>query len=275
MGSSWLMRTQCSCATVSSSSSAAGSRPRPGTERRSSTAPAAPCCPGLIDAHTHLLSVEDLEQAVVFGVTTELDMFCPPVVLDPLTRAAAAARDDVADVRSAGVGATVPEGHPTQLTRWGYPEFPTLDDPAAAEEFVAARKAEGSDYLKILIEDGSCFGVTQPAVSPELVAALVTAARTYRLRTVAHISRARDAEMALSAGVDGLAQLTWAPVLRLSVNRARRSRSAPPGVLSPRVCWLLDPTSGACLSPPRSVAVAAALQARRAPRARRRSRRGG
>ncbi len=31
--------------------------------------------PGLIDAHTHTFGVSGLQQALIFGVTTELDMF--------------------------------------------------------------------------------------------------------------------------------------------------------------------------------------------------------
>jgi dihydroorotase-like cyclic amidohydrolase len=34
--------------------------------------------PGLIDAHTHTFTPEHLRAAVVFGVTTELDMFTSP-----------------------------------------------------------------------------------------------------------------------------------------------------------------------------------------------------
>jgi len=34
--------------------------------------------PGLIDAHVHVHSRESLEQAMVFGVTTELDMMMQP-----------------------------------------------------------------------------------------------------------------------------------------------------------------------------------------------------
>ena len=46
------------------------SRPAP----RSSTA-AATLLPGLIDCHVHAGDVRALGQALVFGVTTELDMF--------------------------------------------------------------------------------------------------------------------------------------------------------------------------------------------------------
>jgi hypothetical protein len=66
--------------------------------------------PGLIDAHTHAFD-GDLAQALRFGVTTELDMFCLPANLQR-QRQLAAERDDVADIRSAGTLATAPSGTP-------------------------------------------------------------------------------------------------------------------------------------------------------------------
>ncbi|XVQ87137.1 hypothetical protein ACQP2K_06890 [Microbispora siamensis] len=69
--------------------------------------------PGLIDAHTHV-SDGMLAQALAFGVTTELDMFCLPSNL-ARQRRLAAERDDVADLRSAGVLAIAPNGHPSQI----------------------------------------------------------------------------------------------------------------------------------------------------------------
>jgi N-acyl-D-aspartate/D-glutamate deacylase len=67
--------------------------------------------PGLIDAHTHVVD-GDLAQALTFGVTTELDMFCLPSNL-ARQRLLAGERDDVADLRSSGVLATAPGGHPS------------------------------------------------------------------------------------------------------------------------------------------------------------------
>lgn len=164
--------------------------------------------PGLIDAHTHTLQVAELEQALAFGVTTELDMFCVPDLLGPL-RDAAAARDDVADIRSAGIGATVPGGHPTQLVDLGvYPPFPTVTDADAAAGFVADRIDEGSDYLKILIEDGSTMGWGgQPRLDTDTAAALTAYSHARRMRALAHISTQGDAQRAVAAGVDGLTHL--------------------------------------------------------------------
>ncbi|WP_419993926.1 amidohydrolase family protein [Streptomyces boninensis] len=159
--------------------------------------------PGLIDAHTH---VDDgnLAQALRYGVTTELDMFCLPENLAG-QRKLAAERDDVADLRSAGVLATAPGGHPSQLVPGV--EFDTVAHAGEAERFVADRVAEGSDYLKIVIDGGVQAGKPLPRLSPETVVALVRAGKAAGLRTIAHAITLRDIESALDAGVDGLAHV--------------------------------------------------------------------
>lgn len=161
--------------------------------------------PGLIDAHTHAFE-GSLKQALTFGVTTELDMFSMRANAERLRRTAAES-DDVADIRSAGVGATAPDGHPIQFMGELYGPFDTVAHPGQAAAFVEARLAEGSDYLKIVIDDGSSGGGHIPHLGPDTVAALVTAAHDAGLRAVAHVATARDATIALDAGVDGLAHV--------------------------------------------------------------------
>ncbi|WP_258055595.1 amidohydrolase family protein [Streptomyces sp. Ru62] len=174
--------------------------------------------PGLIDAHTHVFD-GSLAEALRYGVTTEIDMFCLP---RPLARhrRLAAVRDDVTDLRSAGTIATAPGGHPTQLIAaltgtvldpGDVTEIDTVTDPAQAPAFVEARIAEGSDFLKIVIDDGTVQGTDLPAVTPEAAAALTAAAHDAGLRVVAHAITASEVAIALDAGVDGLAHV-WADV---------------------------------------------------------------
>ncbi|MBE3014399.1 amidohydrolase family protein [Microbispora sp. NEAU-D428] len=171
--------------------------------------------PGLIDAHTHV-SDGMLAQALAFGVTTELDMFCLPSNL-ARQRRLAAERDDVADLRSAGVLATAPNGHPSQIMAAeaaavahlgdAVGPFDTIADAGQAKAFVEARLAEGIDYLKIVVDDGSAAGLDLPVLGPDVVAALVEAGHAAGLATIAHVATVRDATVAIEAGVDGLAHV--------------------------------------------------------------------
>ena len=158
--------------------------------------------PGLIDAHVHAYGAARSE-ALRFGVTTLLDMFRAPFDFG-VTQAerAALAATDRADLYSAGFLATARGGHGTQ---YGL-EVPTITEPAQAADWVAARKAEGSDWIKIVIEPG--WGSQRlPTLDAATVAALVEAASAQGLMAVAHVSRLADAQMAVAAGVDGLVHL--------------------------------------------------------------------
>ncbi|MFG2976160.1 amidohydrolase family protein [Streptomyces sp. NPDC048331] len=232
--------------------------------------------PGLIDAHTHVFD-GSLAEALRHGVTSEIDMFCLP---RPLARhrRLAAERDDVADLRSAGLIATVPGGHPTQLIAaltgtlldpQDVPEIDFVTDPERAPEFVKARLAEGSDFLKLVIDDGTVHGTDLPVMSPAVAGALTAAARTAGLRVVAHAVTAADVVTALDAGVDGLAHV-WAdlaPRDPASERLARRVRDQGVFVVSTLAYFEAVDAQGAgaatCVPPGRYPAAGGALRALR------------
>ena len=192
--------------------------------------------PGLIDAHTHLLPGAP-GQALTFGVTTELDMFSKPELVARV-KSEAARRDDVADVRSAGIGATAPGGHPSMM----YAPFPTLTGPGEAAGFVAARIAEGSDYLKVIYESGTPESWSMPSLDLATVRALVTAAHDRELVVIAHATSVAAVADVVDAGVDVIAHV---PVDRV-LDDAVISRIAAAGVA---VCPTLATIENACGEP--------------------------
>jgi imidazolonepropionase-like amidohydrolase len=153
--------------------------------------------PGLIDTHVHL-APGALAQSLTFGVTTVLDMFSTPDVV-AAARLAAASGTDVADMRSAGVGATAPGGHPSMM----YDPFPTVDRVGGAELFVADRIADGVDYLKVFCGAGG----RGPSLSTQTVRALVDAAHAHSRIVVAHVNSTAGVDQALSSGVDVIAHI--------------------------------------------------------------------
>ena len=155
--------------------------------------------PGLIDAHTHIQMPQQLTRALVFGVTTEIDMFTTAEVAAALRKPA----NDRAELVSSGVLATAPGGHGTE---YGI-EIPTVSRPEDAPAFVDARVAEGSEFLKIVYDDGKAYGASIPTVDAPTLKALVDAAHERDLLAVVHISAQEDAMTAIEAGADGLAHL--------------------------------------------------------------------
>jgi imidazolonepropionase-like amidohydrolase len=165
--------------------------------------------PGLFDAHVHLgqYQVEPfLKDALEFGVTTELEMWGSSPTLALRKKMQASDTLNMADFHTAGIGVTVPHGHPTQMMdappgKDAPPPFATLAAGEDAQAFVDARIAEGSDYIKIIYEH------RYPTLTRQQVEAIVIAAHRCNRLVVAHISTQQEARDCIAAGVDGLVHI--------------------------------------------------------------------
>ena len=161
--------------------------------------------PGFIDAHTHAFFPRQLEQALAFGVTTELDMLCEVATARELREG----RDDPthdaqrADYYSAGAAVTVAGGHGTQF---GFPT-PTLGQTDNVASYVRDRVREGSDYIKLIYEDGSAYGTTMSTLNERQISEAADAATLLGKLAVAHVSTSDGANLAIRGGVDGLVHL--------------------------------------------------------------------
>jgi len=167
--------------------------------------------PGLIDAHVHLPlfgAAGALQQNLAFGVTTAIVLGTNQQGMSQVKQIAAADSFDVASILTAGPVATAPGGHPTQMEGGARPgSIPTLSAPGEAEAFVAARLAEGSDFIKIIYDDIASYGEPLPMLDEATVAALVKAAHARERIAIAHIGTESHARSAITAGVNGLAHL--------------------------------------------------------------------
>jgi imidazolonepropionase-like amidohydrolase len=162
--------------------------------------------PGLIDAHTHAFKGFDLP--VLFGVTTQIDMFTAVPIMQEAKRSMAAGQHaGKADLFSAGILAAAPNGHGTQ---YGVP-IPTLTRPDEAQAFVDARIAEGSDFIKIVLEAGGHGMAKMNSLDIATATALIEAAHRRGKLAVVHVSNEADARAALDAGADGLVHLFLGP----------------------------------------------------------------
>lgn len=154
--------------------------------------------PGLIDAHTHHYRFEELP--LLFGVTTQLDMF---TAVQSMQRNHARMKEgknsQYADTFSSGTLITAPGGHGTE---YGI-QIPTLTKPEDAQAFIDARIAEGSDFIKIVLEAGHGM----KSLDEPTFRAAVKAAKARGKLAVVHISTFDTAKLALDAGADGLVHL--------------------------------------------------------------------
>ena len=105
-----------------------------------------------------------------------------------------------ADLYSAGTLVTAPGGHGTE---YGFP-IPTISAPEQADAFVAARIAEGSDYIKIVYDDGSEIGLPWKTIDEPTLTAVIKAAKAHKKKAVVHVLAREFARRAIAAGADGL-----------------------------------------------------------------------
>lgn len=158
--------------------------------------------PGLIDAHVHTWG-DARRDALRFGVTTQLDMFSDHRQLAGARRERTGLDNhDQADLWSAGTLATADGGHGTQFGM----TIQTLSSPGEAAAWVAARRDEGSDFIKIVREDLHVYTDARrlPTLDAATATALVAAAHENGLRAVVHASAQEAARESLEGGADGL-----------------------------------------------------------------------
>ena len=159
--------------------------------------------PGLIDSHTHAWG-NALTTALAFGVTTELDMFSDASAAAKTRAEQRAGRAaSRADLFSAGTLVTAPGGHGTEYGM----KIPTISSPDSARAFVDARIAEGSDYIKIVYDNGGTYGMSVPTITETTMKALVAAARARNKLALVHIGDLTGARAAIDAGASGLVHL--------------------------------------------------------------------
>ena len=164
--------------------------------------------PGLIDSHVHT-NMDSLRCALKFGVTTELAM---NGTWPERKRNKVAKRYDIADVRAPGMVVVPPGGHPTQylassanlLLRYFY-SYPFVSTPDEAVKHVAKQVAEGADYIKIFIEDGTVVGFPNlPTPTDDTIRAAVAEAHRHSKMALFHVTTAAATMQAIKAGADGL-----------------------------------------------------------------------
>lgn len=108
-----------------------------------------------------------------------------------------------ADIVSAGILVTAPGGHGTE---YGMP-IPTITRPEEAQAFVDARIAEGSDFIKIVLDDGEAYGRSIPTITNATLKAVIDAAHARRKLAVVHPGSFAGAREAMEAGGDALIHL--------------------------------------------------------------------
>jgi imidazolonepropionase-like amidohydrolase len=147
--------------------------------------------PGLIDAHVHVGTREQLTQALRWGVTTMLNMGG----FDIEGFAALRELDGMPALRTSHAAA-LRQGEFAQ--RMGFPAEVLLSDLDQIDDWVAEHVRTGADYIKLIVEEPG----KQGALDAEDIHAVVAAARQRNLLTIAHATSVATTRLAIENGVD-------------------------------------------------------------------------
>ncbi len=156
--------------------------------------------PGLINAHVHAYDPDHLKEAVEAGVLTLLDMFNRRSNIDSL-RQLGDSSSHHAYYYSAGPTVTVPGGHGSQ-----FGPVPLIQTAEAVPQFIRERVAEGSDYIKLIVERGS-KETPIPTLDDDMIALAIRTAKEEEMLSVSHISSRSDAVKIASMGGDGIVHM--------------------------------------------------------------------
>jgi imidazolonepropionase-like amidohydrolase len=146
--------------------------------------------PGLIDSHTHIASVEELEAFSGYGVTTVLNMACFQYSM------CVARRDQVGitSMFTAGIPAQGPNS--SHANNFHTTPNELVYNPSQADSFVQYVYGNGSDWLKITAENNGPSQDTQNA--------LVAAAHAIGLPSMTHAAGFQYYSQAINSKTDGI-----------------------------------------------------------------------
>jgi imidazolonepropionase-like amidohydrolase len=170
--------------------------------------------PGLIDAHVHAESEEDLKTMLNWGVTTVRLMAEDVVAAEKFARESMGRRD-IPDVFPAAPiftakGGWWDQGEPSDRN---IDRFPTT--PQAARAAVRKAKALGSREIKLMLDDMAWCRApkpTLPRMKADVAEALIAEARREGLRATAHAPNFADAKEAIADGATALAHGVLDPI---------------------------------------------------------------
>jgi imidazolonepropionase-like amidohydrolase len=180
--------------------------------------------PGLIDAHVHAESEDDLKMMLRWGVTS-VRLMAEDVAAAARLEAESQTRADIPQVFPAA---------PIFTTRGGWWDHGQPPDrslnrfPATPEEArrsVQRARDLGSREIKLMLDDMAWCRAPRPALprlSPEIAKALIEQARSSGLRACVHAPNLADAKEAITDGATALAHGVLEPIDEKTIELMKR-----------------------------------------------------
>jgi len=174
--------------------------------------------PGFINAHVHhAFDADKLRTWAREGVTTVRDLGANPELPLASLRDELNADSQTARLVFAGPIVTVPDGYPT--IPWQSASALPCTSVTDARQKIHGLLDQGADVIKVALERGDIFHRTIPVLPPEMAAEICNVAHERGTVVSAHITAARDIQLAIDAGVDDLAHMAVTTVTDSTIGR--------------------------------------------------------
>ena len=156
--------------------------------------------PGLINSHVHLWTVEQLKESFQSGILVNLAMHSGDEEGESKLKMIGRDSSEVSMLYGAGHAATVPGGHPNQISR----NMETINDSVSIKSWVDNRIVNGADYIKIVKEDNPFLSYPGlPTLTDQQIGEIIDYSRSKGLMSVVHVSRTDHFRNLLKFNPDG------------------------------------------------------------------------
>src|SRR5690606_26833739 len=162
--------------------------------------------PGMVNSHAHIWEASHLKEAYRAGVLANMGMHASDPSRDGSMKELGL-ENGHAYYYTAGVSATVPGGHPTQIT----PRIETINDSVSVQQFVDHRIGEGADYIKIIKESSPWFENPEglPSLPYDSIRKIIDYTHSKGLKAVVHIGSLDEIVQAAPLRPDGFVHLWY------------------------------------------------------------------
>lgn len=165
--------------------------------------------PGLVNSHVHIWEDQQLKEGYDVGILANMGMHASNRVRDSTIKAAGM-KSGYPFYYSSGVAATVPGGHPTQIT----PNIETVNDSLSVEQFVNNRIANGVDYIKIIKESSVWFEHPEgpPSLPYDSIKKIIDYTHSKGLKVVVHIGSLDEMVQIAKLKPDGFVHMWYSSI---------------------------------------------------------------
>ena len=162
--------------------------------------------PGLVNSHAHIWELNQLKEGYQVGILANMGMHASNYSRDSTIKANGQEKGYPL-YYTAGIAATIPGGHPTQIT----PRIETVNDSVSIEQFVNHRISEGVDYIKVIKESSAWFEHPEgpPSLPYDSIDLIIKYAHSKGLKVVVHIGSLEEMVQIAKLKPDGFAHMWY------------------------------------------------------------------